>query len=123
MSEFQRLRLEDLALRVFRVLALDRLGDYISDQVVAPVRETAAQALASILHLVPLQSVLRLSAVVRLLLSRPEWEVRHGGQLALRYLVAVRGHQLPGDHLRTLLQDAIQGEGSRVTGKGREREE
>jgi TATA-binding protein-associated factor len=27
------------------VLALDRFGDFVSDQVVAPVRETCAQAL------------------------------------------------------------------------------
>ncbi len=30
------------------VLALDRFGDFISDQVVAPVRETAAQALGAV---------------------------------------------------------------------------
>lgn len=35
--------LEDCALRLLCVLALDRFGDFISDQVVAPVRETCAQ--------------------------------------------------------------------------------
>lgn len=35
--------LEDMALRLLCVLALDRFGDFVSDQVVAPVRETCAQ--------------------------------------------------------------------------------
>jgi TATA-binding protein-associated factor len=37
--------MEDTALRLLCVLALDRFGDFVSDQVVAPVRETCAQAL------------------------------------------------------------------------------
>ena len=32
-------------MRLLCVLALDRFGDFVSDQVVAPVRETCAQAL------------------------------------------------------------------------------
>ena len=37
--------LHDTALRLVCTLALDRFGDFVADQVVAPVRETAAQAL------------------------------------------------------------------------------
>ncbi|KAK7073415.1 btaf1 RNA polymerase II, B-TFIID transcription factor-associated, 170kDa, partial [Halocaridina rubra] len=37
--------LEDMAVRFLCVLSLDRFGDFVSDQVVAPVRETCAQAL------------------------------------------------------------------------------
>ncbi|CAL8103794.1 unnamed protein product [Calicophoron daubneyi] len=37
--------LEDIAVRVLCTLALDQLSDFISDEVVAPVRETAAQLL------------------------------------------------------------------------------
>lgn len=37
--------LEDIALRLVCVLTLDRFGDFVCDQVVAPVRETGAQAL------------------------------------------------------------------------------
>ena len=33
----------DIALRLITVLALDRFGDFVSDSVVAPIRETAAQ--------------------------------------------------------------------------------
>lgn len=44
-SEF----LQDCAIRFLCVLSLDRFGDYVSDQVVAPVRETCAQALGAVL--------------------------------------------------------------------------
>lgn len=37
--------LEDLAVRLFCVLALDRFSDFVGDQYVAPVRETCAQVL------------------------------------------------------------------------------
>ncbi|CAN1261979.1 TATA-binding protein-associated factor BTAF1 [Linum perenne] len=39
--------LQDCAIRFLCVLSLDRFGDYVSDQVVAPVRETCAQALGA----------------------------------------------------------------------------
>jgi TATA-binding protein-associated factor len=39
--------LQDYALRLLCVFALDRFGDYISDQMTAPVRETCAQALGA----------------------------------------------------------------------------
>ena len=45
MEESHQLYLEDVSLRLLCVLALDRFGDFVSDQVVAPVRETCAQAL------------------------------------------------------------------------------
>lgn len=40
--------LEDAALRLLCVLCLDRFGDFVSDQVVAPVRETCAQVLGTL---------------------------------------------------------------------------
>ncbi|GAA6059472.1 hypothetical protein JCM10212_005411 [Sporobolomyces blumeae] len=90
----------DLAARLSCVLALDRFGDYVSDQVVAPVRETAAQALAVLLpHMSTSSSadVLRiLVAMVEQRHSSPEgvkyaWQVRHSGLLSLKYFVAVKG--------------------------------
>ncbi|PIN15322.1 hypothetical protein CDL12_12043 [Handroanthus impetiginosus] len=41
--------LRDCAIRFLCVLSLERFGDYVSDQVVAPVRETCAQALGAVL--------------------------------------------------------------------------
>ncbi|PSN34064.1 TATA-binding protein-associated factor 172, partial [Blattella germanica] len=51
MDQCHQLWLEDISLRLLCVLALDRFGDFVSDQVVAPVRETCAQALGSVLNL------------------------------------------------------------------------
>ena len=43
--------IEEVALQLLIVLARDRFGDFVSDQVVAPVRESSAMALG---HLVKL---------------------------------------------------------------------
>ncbi|XP_043248205.1 TATA-binding protein-associated factor 172 [Colletes gigas] len=88
----------DAALRLLCVLGLDRFGDFVSDQVVAPVRETCAQALGSLLLLVPNQKdndkknkgIVGILSVMLKLLEHDEWEARHGALLALKYLLAVR---------------------------------
>lgn len=82
--------LEDLALRLLCVLALDRFGDFISDQVVAPVRETCAQTMGAVLHLMEVDGVHGVMSVLLQLLRQKEWEARHGGLLGLKYLLAVR---------------------------------
>ncbi|KAG7202453.1 hypothetical protein KM043_018752 [Ampulex compressa] len=88
----------DAALRLLCVLGLDRFGDFVSDQVVAPVRETCAQALGSLLLLIPNQKdkgstnegVAELLSVMLKLLEYEEWEARHGALLALKYLLTIR---------------------------------
>ena len=82
--------LEDISLRLLCVLALDRFGDFISDQVVAPVRETSAQALGSLATLMDPSLVRSVVKVLLQLLQQPEWEARHGGLLGLKYLMAAR---------------------------------
>lgn len=82
--------LEDMSLRLICVLALDKFGDYVSDQVVAPVRETCAQSLGSILNLMQESSVNGVLQVLLQLLRRKEWEARHGGLLGMKYLLVVR---------------------------------
>lgn len=89
--------LDDLACRLLCVLMLDRFGDYISDNVVAPIRETVGQTLGALLSHLPSPSVVavykclyRLIMQADLALDRPIWEVCHGGMIGLRYLVAVR---------------------------------
>ncbi len=57
MLENHQLWLEDLSLHLLCVLSLDRFGDFISDQVVAPVRETCAQCLGTLYHLTKSQLV------------------------------------------------------------------
>lgn len=91
--------LEDLAVRLCVLFALDRFGDYVSDTVVAPVRESGAQTLAALLiHLnddIVLKTFHSLNNLV--LQQYPEsvvipkcWEAKHGGMLGLRYFVSVR---------------------------------
>lgn len=88
----------DAALRLLCVLGLDRFGDFVSDQVVAPVRETCAQALGSLLLLIPKDKddkvnnngIMGIVSIVLKLLGYDEWEARHGALLALKYLLVVR---------------------------------
>ncbi|KAJ5279082.1 hypothetical protein N7478_004454 [Penicillium angulare] len=96
--------LDDLACRLLCVLMLDRFGDYISDNVVAPIRETVGQTLGALLsHLSPksvrlvYRSLYRIIMQTDLGLDRPVWEVCHGGMIGLRYLVAVRKDLLVND--------------------------
>ncbi|RUS77118.1 hypothetical protein EGW08_015105, partial [Elysia chlorotica] len=82
--------LSDVALRLLCVLALDRFGDFVSDEVVAPVRETCAQTLGAVLKFLPAESVPGVVAVAMQLLGQAQWEVRHGALLSLKYILAVR---------------------------------
>jgi len=105
------------------VFVLDRFGDFVSDQVglgvsfldlslnrsqvVAPVRETVSQTLASLLLHMPLRSVGHVHSILLQMIrqdfplpSKPKtgkmdernhvWEVRHAGLLGVKYEVAVR---------------------------------
>ncbi|GAA5868377.1 hypothetical protein JCM3774_003272 [Rhodotorula dairenensis] len=107
--ELHRVWVEDLATKLLYVFALDRFGDYVSDQVVAPVRETAAQALAVLLPSMPASSSQQVRRILADMVhqrqdlsappadpSKPKyiWQVRHSGLLGLKYVVAVQGRQL-----------------------------
>ncbi|KAI0747594.1 SNF2 chromatin remodeling protein [Daedaleopsis nitida] len=101
----------DLAVKFLCIFVLDRFGDFVSDQVVAPVRETVSQTLASILLHMPRRSVLRVHNVLLQMIRQDfpvtvkptngkgfsknaekghVWEVRHAGLLGIKYEVAVR---------------------------------
>lgn len=82
--------LTDLALRLLCVLSLDRFGDYVSDEVVAPVRETSAQTLGMVIKHLDRCGVEGMVNVLLQLLAQQQWEVRHGGLLGFKYLLAVR---------------------------------
>jgi TATA-binding protein-associated factor len=96
--------LDDLACRLLCVFMLDRFGDYISDNVVAPIRETVGQTLGAVLSHLPSKSVVQVYRTLHRIimlreigLERPIWEVCHGGMIGLRYLVAVRKELLIKD--------------------------
>ncbi|KAL6056696.1 TATA-binding protein-associated factor [Balamuthia mandrillaris] len=82
--------LQDIAIRLLCVFGLDRFADYVSDQVIAPVRETCAQALGALLKHISADSVYPIIQVLLTLAQRSEWEVRHGGILGLKYVIAIR---------------------------------
>ncbi|XP_032679207.1 TATA-binding protein-associated factor 172 [Odontomachus brunneus] len=116
MKESHHRWITDAALRLLCVLGLDRFGDFVSDQVIAPVRETCAQALGSLLMLVPTQSQVDgtnnvfqgLLSVMMKLLEHYEWEARHGALLALKYLLAIR-NDLLDEVLPKVFPSVIQG--------------
>ncbi|GMH10882.1 hypothetical protein Nepgr_012723 [Nepenthes gracilis] len=87
--------LQDCCIRFLCVLSLDRFGDYVSDQVVAPVRETCAQALGAVMKYMAPELVRETLNILLQMRNRPEWEIRHGSLLGTKYLVAVRQEMLP----------------------------
>ncbi|KAF1834434.1 hypothetical protein BDW02DRAFT_569092 [Decorospora gaudefroyi] len=100
--------LNDLACRLICVFMLDRLTDFTGDNAVAPIRETAGQALGSLLQFMSRDNVLATFQVLNRLimnqnlpdvsnhLSSP-WALCQGGMIGLRYLVAVRNDLLLED--------------------------
>ncbi|CAO3582227.1 unnamed protein product [Absidia cylindrospora] len=90
--------LEDIAIRLLCVFALDRFADFVSDQVVCPVRETCSQTLGTVLQYMQPEGVVKVHETLLKLIaqddpafgSRSIWEVRHAGLLGLKYTVAVR---------------------------------
>ncbi|KAM5142212.1 TATA-binding protein-associated factor 172 [Mantella aurantiaca] len=94
--------LEDLAIRLLCVFALDRFGDFVSDEVVAPVRETCAQTLGVVLKHMNESGVLKTVKILLRLLTQEQWEVRHGGLLGIKYALAVRQ-----DLIKILLPKAL----------------
>ncbi|XP_011210299.2 TATA-binding protein-associated factor 172 [Bactrocera dorsalis] len=94
-QQHHNLWMEDAALRLLCVLCLDRFGDFVSDQVVAPVRETCAQVLGTIVKDMHAEQVHQIVQLLMKLLKQKEWEVRHGGLLGLKYVFVVREDLLP----------------------------
>ncbi|CAJ0752198.1 15832_t:CDS:10 [Entrophospora sp. SA101] len=90
--------LDDVAIRLLCVFALDRFGDFVSDQVVAPVRETCSQTLGALIQYMTSQSVENVYKILMRMIYQRDfigdklsiWEVRHAGMLGLKYAVAVR---------------------------------
>jgi TATA-binding protein-associated factor len=104
---------------------LDRFGDFVSDQVVAPVREMVSQTLASLLIHMPRRSVLHVHSILLQMIKQDfaipahtttkkksknanleadqkahVWEVRHAGLLGIKYEVAVRSDLFEADYIK-----------------------
>ncbi|KAI9477717.1 MAG: hypothetical protein EXX96DRAFT_567910 [Benjaminiella poitrasii] len=97
-EELHNVWLEDVAIRLLCVFALDRFADFVSDQVVCPVRETCSQTLGVVLQYMTPGSVQKVHESLLKLINQNDpafngrsiWEVRHAGLLGLKYTVAVR---------------------------------
>lgn len=63
---------------------------YFIDKVVAPVRETCAQTLGVVLKRMDMEDCKSVMMALLTLQHQLEWEVRHGGLLGIKYLLAVR---------------------------------
>ncbi|EWC44054.1 hypothetical protein DRE_01406 [Drechslerella stenobrocha 248] len=89
--------LDNIACRLCCIFVLDRFSDYAADNVVAPVREAASQALGALLKHIPQSSVYEVYKILRRIVMQDDldmaqtvWEICHGGMLGLKYLVVVR---------------------------------
>ena len=96
--------LDDLACRYCCVLILDRFGDYVSDSVVAPIRETTGQAIGTWARHASDDLAESLFSKLLLMVSQHSarnsprvWQVCHGGLTGMKYLVAVRRDLLPSE--------------------------
>ena len=93
--------LVDISLRLITVLALDRFGDFVSDSVVAPIRETAAQGLGIAAQLLEKSEVQKIIDNLTYLVQfgtttrsscqsdADMWPIRQGGLLGLKWIFAV----------------------------------
>ena len=82
--------LEDCCLRILELIVLDRMGDYLSDQMVAPVRETAAQAFGCCLSSLPDETIQHILIIIDQMVRNSAWEVRHSGYTLLKYLITTQ---------------------------------
>ncbi|KAH0053910.1 SNF2 family DNA-dependent ATPase domain-containing protein, partial [Aureobasidium melanogenum] len=95
-----------LACRICCVFMLDRFADYVSDNAIAPIRETAGQTLGALLQYLPASSVHAVNRILYRLVMQKDlkvnkriWHACHGGMIGMRYLVAVRNDLLLQDNL------------------------
>lgn len=102
-----------IAAALLEMLALDRFGDFIGDQVIAPVREAGSQALASLMRHLEIGTIGTIhSTLLKMILqdwsdarakgsknmkSAYVWELRHAGLLGLKYELAVRPDLITGE--------------------------
>jgi SNF2 family DNA or RNA helicase len=82
--------LSDCSSRLLCLLLLDRFGDYTGEQTSAPVRETAASVLALLGAHMDGEEVKSMVGHLREIAGRKEGDLRYGGFLGLKYVLAVR---------------------------------
>ena len=106
--------LEDCAVHLLCVLALDQFGDFASDDVVAPVRETAAQVLGLVAASMPADMFSKTVDSLSKIARADTWEARHGALSGLKYVLAARSAReqtVPDDVAAIVLTTARHGLG------------
>jgi TATA-binding protein-associated factor len=90
--------LENMACQLCCVFMLDRFGDYVSDNVVVPVRESSGQAFATVLKHMSSRGVKEAFGVLRDIVQHQPVEGRgrpcYGGIIGIRYMVSTRSDLL-----------------------------
>ncbi len=98
--------LENTAVRVLCTLSLDQVSDFISDDVVAPVRETCAQVLGVLcLHLEEAQIVRLVRLLLQLCSNYAQWMVAQGGLLGIKYVLAATRASMNAELLPLVYHD------------------
>ena len=94
------------------LVANDKFADFLSDQVVAPVRETSAMALASVMKLLHSEACNGVIDILLTLLDHSDWQTRHGSMLAIKYILIARPpseSSLNQQYMKLLLPGLIKG--------------
>lgn len=79
-----------------------------SDQVVAPVRETCAQVLGTILQEMSTDLIQKTVAILQEFIKQKDWEVRHAGAMGLKYFLVIR-EDLISIYLPLVIKDILNG--------------
>lgn len=130
-SQSRERALGSVAAALLEMLAQDRFGDFIGDQVIAPVREAGSQALASLMRHLEMGTIENIhSTLLKMILQdwsakkmessknvkgKYVWEMRHAGLLGLKYELAVRPDLITGEkaeqHVgsKTYIEGVLQG--------------
>ncbi len=75
------------------------------------MRESSAQALGVVMQFMQPELIKSVSNVLLQLLLHEQWEVRHGGLLAVKYMLAVRkvGMREPGREGSSIINNLVRG--------------
>ncbi|XBW36484.1 hypothetical protein QEN19_002061 [Hanseniaspora menglaensis] len=108
--------LEDLCCNILNIFARDRFSDFIGDSVVAPVKASAAQALAAIFNSLDdlkEENLLYLvfenleKLVLQKGLEKKLWQVSHGGLLGILYFTTTKKEFFTKNNLLDRIIDVV----------------
>ncbi|GJD10460.1 Probable helicase mot1 [Galdieria sulphuraria] len=86
--EANRILLEDIACRLLILLAVDRFCDFSGTVTVAPVREAASMALATVALHLDIDRVEQIGLYINILAHSDSWEVVHAAYISMQYIFA-----------------------------------